>query len=266
MVVAVNKMDLINYDETIYRKIENEYRAIALKLKLEQVAFIPVSALQGDNVSFQSDKMRWYTGKTLQQYLADWQPSAPGEGTLRLSVQYVPGNDQLYAGKVLSGTVKRNDAVTIFPGMHITTVEKIFFGFDEVENAGAGQNISFSLAGGHRPGRGAVIAGVENLPVCYRSFSAGICWLDTTPLVTGKEYLLRMHAAEVPCTITNVLHKTDPGTFENIIDERPVAVNEFAHVRIETREAIVSDTLVPALCRGILIDPVTNYTSGAFIL
>jgi len=270
VVVAVNKMDLVGYDEQVFTTLKNEYLAIAEKLQLPEVTFIPVSALLGDNISFRSAKMGWYSGQTLMQYLESCTPVATDAIVTRFSIQYViDGEERGYAGKVLSGVIKTGDEVGVYPAGEKTIVKKILHGYDEVTEAKAGENIVLFLDSGMAGKRGDLIACATEGPSCSTQFDATICWLNAdAALQVGKPYFLRINGLKTSCVINDILYKTDIHSFEEYTDNRPVDVNQFAKVKIETKDIIPYDpfSVLKENGRGIIIDVETNYTSAAFII
>lgn len=269
VVVAVNKMDAVNYDEQIFNSIQQEFSSIAEKLSIQNLTFIPISALQGDNVSFPSASMKWYDGTTLENYLENCSPSILNTDTVRFAVQCIISGENIgYAGQVISGSIKVNDTICIHPGNHLGTITRIVNGYNEVASAEAGQNICIYLHSDYKPQRGDLISNLENFPVVTNQIDATICWFDETPLQIEKDYILRLYTTETLCRITKVDYKVDVNSFEKNVVTEPVKVNEFARVSIKTKDAIAYDTFasIPECGRGVLIDPVTNNTAGAYII
>jgi len=270
IVIAINKMDLVNYDEAIFTAIRNDYRAMAEKLGLQGISFIPMSALLGDNVSFLSEKMPWYRGNTLMQYLENCEPVSTHFDAARFSVQYIIDEAQKgLAGKMLSGVLTTGDEVMVLPERKISSVKRIVRGYDEATEAAGGENVVVYLSDGVGARRGDLIAHAKETPVLVNRVEATICWLDAEhDLQPGRRYFLRINAQETTGTITDVQYKTDINTFEQYNDGSPVAVNEFARVIIETTDQLSCDSFskLPENGRGIIIDAETNYTAGAFVI
>jgi sulfate adenylyltransferase subunit 1 len=274
IVVAINKMDLEAYDEDVFNKIKNEFAAIAGKLGLQQLSFIPVSALCGDNISLRSGNMEWYKGGTLLQYLEDSHPATNQAAIARYSVQYVvnapyAGYGKGYAGKMLSGTLAAGDGIGIYPAGTRSVVSKILQGYDEVQAALAGRDVVVYLENDAAAGRGDVFAHPQHAPECGNSINATLCWLDSVQsLDLDKTYFLRINGQEAECKIIAVINKIDVHTYDTYSDSIPLGVNQFAHVTIETKKKIVFDRsgAIPATGRGALIDMDTNYTCAAFVV
>jgi len=270
IVVAINKMDLVNYNEQVFNSLRKEYLLIAEKLHIPEITFIPMSALCGDNVSFPSLKMDWYKGKTLMQYLDSYTPLNTYSGVARFSIQYIiDAVEKGYTGKMLSGKLKAGEGIVIYPKAEKTEIRKIMHGYEEVTEAGAGQNVCIFLENDIDAKRGNIIAAADNGPTCSSEFEATVCWLNAdAALQPGAKYYLRINGLETSCTITEVLYKIDVTTFEERKTDAPVEVNEFAKVKISTSDTIAYDlyAIVPENGRGIIIDAGTNYTSAAFII
>lgn len=271
VVVAINKMDLAGYSEDAFNLLKNEYQLIADKLQLSDVTFIPVSALCGDNVSVLSKEMEWYSGRTLMLYLEGCMPVNKYPDTMRFSVQYTVADamEKGYAGKMLSGKLKKGDEVVVYPTNERTTVRKIINGYEEVTEAVGGQNICVFLESDTAAMRGSMIAAVDNELICSNEFEATVCWLNANvALQLGVMYYLRINAQETTCMVTDVLYKTDVHSFEKNDTDKIVSVNQFAKVRIKTTDVIAYDLYdtLPENGRGILIDAVSNYTSAAFVI
>lgn len=271
VVVAINKMDAVDYDEQIFITIKNEYLVIANKLSIQNVTFIPISALHGDNVSFPSVNMPWYMGITLMQYLENCEPILTSNDVTRFSVQFAIGTAEIaYAGKMLSGKLNVGDQIQIFPGEQTSIVGKITKGYATVIEAVATQNICVHLQGDIVVNRGNIIVPTTgSAPMCSIQFEANICWLNSgQTLQINKDYFLRIACQETIGRVTEVIYKTDINSFEKYNDNSPLEVNEFARVKIETNEIIAYDffSVLPETGRGIIIDTETNYTSAALVI
>lgn len=253
VVIAINKMDVVSYNEDVFVKIKNDFTTAVQHLNLQDFCFIPISALVGDNISTPSQKMYWYKGKTILQYLESYTlPHQELNDKAVLSVQYI--QDAAVYGKILSGQIKLCDKMVTNPNREEIIVEKIFYGYKEVVEAKAGENICLYLNENTKVKRGDILTHLSYTPINKTDFETDICWLDAEhPLQSGKEYILRIHTAETHC---------------RIISTNIVSVNEFAKIKIETEQPITYDhfSTLPTIGRGIIVDPVTNYTSGTFII
>ncbi|HXS35390.1 MAG TPA: GTP-binding protein [Flavipsychrobacter sp.] len=268
VVVAINKMDLVNYDENVFNTLKDELLQITKDLGIPDIVFIPISALNGDNVTSLSSKMNWYKGATLLEYLENCNNSIDNISShLRLPVQHKGTNG--YYGNLVSGTLKKGDTVVINPRGREATVEKIIHGYEETNEAISGQNIYLLLGSDANVERGDVLSHKDNLPADNTEFEAEICWLDSNhPLQINKEYIIRINTATSLCSITEVIYKIDIDTFEKHLDQRSIAANEFARVKIKTENNLAYDaySALHNTGRGIIIDIDTNNTLAAFVI
>jgi sulfate adenylyltransferase subunit 1 len=274
--IAVNKMDLIGYDEQVFIKVTEEYSQIAQELRLSNITYIPISALEGDNVTTLSNNMEWYKGEDLMTLLESVTLSMPTHSNkLRLSIQYILGqhdgnnSQNRYAGKLLSGLLKVGDMVVVHPAGEKATIQKIVKGYEDIEVTDAGDNIVIYLDSDTLYNRGDIVSFEKDIPIYSNEIEVLLCWLDdTTQLEINKEYIIRINGQHTRCTITDILYVKDINSFENQYNSVQVIVNEFAKVKLRTEEVMVYDTfpLLPENGRGIIINPATNQTSGAFII
>jgi len=272
IVVTINKMDAIDYDKHKYDEIKNQFMSIANELKLNNITFIPISALQGDNVSFSSNNMNWYDGKTLLEYLTDCTPLNKEKNIARFIIQYKIKSKEApevcYAGRLLSGKLNVGQSVIAYPSKNIHTISRIINGYAESHEAAGIQNLILYFGNTSDLQRGDCISPIDQLPQSSNRLELNICWLDETfPLLTGKKYFLLINTKETIGTVTSIIHKIDNNTFEKRY-ENSVSVNQFARIVVELDAPIVHDeySTLPETARGIMIDPETNYSSGAFTI
>ena len=268
MVLAVNKMDLVEWEEDVFRAIAREYGALAGEIGVREVTAIPVSALKGDNVVRRSEGMPWHRGPTLLDHLETVETRRPEtEEPFRMPVQYVnrPNPDfRGYCGRVVGGAVSAGDRVRVMPSGVEAAVESIVVWPGTVERADRGDSITLVLANDVDVARGDVIAAAAQPPEVADQFRARLLWMDAAPLATGRRYLLKLHSREVGAAVTRIRHRidvTDGGEraaatlgpndlgVVNLATDRPVPFAPFA----ESRE----------LGGFILIDRATNATLGA---
>jgi sulfate adenylyltransferase subunit 1 len=215
-VLAVNKLDLVGYDEAVFDKIVADYQAIAEQLKLASVVAIPLSALHGDNIVRRSKNISWYTGPSLLEHLesvpvaADANPNEP-----RFQVQYVirPQTEALpdyrgYAGRIQSGTYRAGDKVRIWPSGLETVLDAIEVNQQEVATAVAPQGVILRLRDDIDISRGDTIVPLAAHPAVVRELEATLCWMDERPLRAGRKLLVQHHAAVVKAAVTTILQKT----------------------------------------------------------
>lgn len=212
--------------------------------------------------------MDWYKGNTLMQFLESCGPIMPRNDIMRFSIQYVIDNG--YAGKLMSGKISTGDIVTVWPKKEQGTIRQIIRGYNQCSDASAGENICVYLKEDEIVAtRGHLISHSNDAPQFGSLFDAIICWLDTEKnLELGAEYILRINAMETICIITDIVYKTDVNSFERNVRDKIVKENEFAKVKITTQGVVAYDifSVLTENGRGIIIDMMTNYTSGAFII
>ncbi len=268
LVVAINKMDLAGYDEAVYSLLKTEYNQIAEQLKLDNITYIPMSALEGDNVTSPSVNMTWYKGDNLLQYLEECKTSELGEnGNLRIIVQYV-ANGFIY-GRVVSGMLQTGSHVNINGSGINAAVKTIFHNYIEVNEATAGHDICLVLETDQPVNRGDILTNVNDNLQYTNEFEADLCWLDeASELELNKDYKIRIASAEVTGQINEIISKTVVDSSINYDSNEPISVNEFARVSIRTNNKVAFDNFnqIKETGRGILIDRDTNNTSGALIL
>jgi bifunctional enzyme CysN/CysC len=271
IVLAVNKMDLVDYDEDVFRRICADFRSWVARLEVEDVACIPISALAGDNVVERSERLGWYGGPTLLEYL-ERAPVAAGlaDGPLRLPVQYVlrDGGARSSAGQLASGSVAVGDEVVVLPGGLTTRVAGIEGPDGPLDAAPAPLSIAVRLEDEIDAGRGALICRPGEAPLAAREVAATVCWLGESPGRLGGRYLIkhttRTERARLE-TIHHTLHVED-------LEERPggdsLGRNEIGRVSLRVSSELLYDPYATNRQTGafILIDEHTNETVGAGML
>ncbi len=273
IVVAINKMDMVGYDEAVYNKIKVDYNQITQKLNLTNCSFIPISALNGDNVCAPSYHMPWYNGTNILTLLENHPLSNNHTPTFRFQVQNVLNKKYKeyrkgYAGKVISGSIQTNEKIRVNNDCG-ATIGEILVGYNQTNIAMEGQNIKLYLKEDLDLNRGDIFHKSSSLSPLSNVFQASVCWLDNTyNMNIGDEYILRIGALETTCTIKNFLNKTDSQTLENYYDYSPVSVNQIASIVLHTNQLMLVDKFeeIPENGRGILINKITNYTSGAVVI
>ncbi len=249
VVVAVNKMDLVDFSEEVFTTIVSDYRKMEQEMgfSLENVTFIPISAKDGDNVVNRSERMPWYSGPSLLEYLETIPiPAGSDAGTL-LPVQYVirPISAQFpdfrsYAGQLCSGTLKPGDRVTVLPSGLSTRVTALWLGDKQIPEAVAPLSIAVTLQDDIDISRGDVLAASDKMqPGIGQEFTVDVCWLRDTPLETGRRYLVRHAAQEVTGIVKAIEYKIDINTQERIGNVESLRMNDIARVRIKTAEPLV---------------------------
>lgn len=274
IVIAVNKMDMVGYSETVFQAIVEKYKALAQKLNLTNVTYIPVSALKGDHIVQSSERMAWYEGKSLLHFLEEVETDHQTETVqARMPVQWVirPQTDELhdyrgYAGRVLSGTFKVNDRITVLPSGTNSTISKIEFFENELDEAQAGQSVTIHLKDNIDISRGDTLVNTSALPAESKLIEADLCWMDTRALDPSITYLLQHNSKITRCKIDEVVYKVDINTLEKHgADE--FKLNDIGRVILKTAEALAFDLYSENRANGsaILIDSRTNLTVGALM-
>lgn len=275
LVVAVNKMDLVGYQESVFNQIVSDYKALADKLEASTVSFIPISALAGDNVVEASAEMSWYQGPTLLEYLET--VDIPGEDLsedARFQVQYVirPMTDALhdyrgYAGSLRSGTLSRGERVLVLPTGIETEISAIEVNQQQVDTAHAPQPVVLHLADDIDISRGDTIVPADNPPVVSQDLEAVVCWMSERPLKVGDKYLVRHNSATVKAVVKAIEHRWDVHTYEQHPTET-LQLNDIALIRLRAARPLAFDAYRKNRKNGgiILINENSFDTAGAGLL
>ncbi len=274
IVVAINKMDMMDYSETVFTSIKEKYKALAKNLGLKEVTYIPVSALKGDNIVQPSANMDWYEGESLLHFLEQVDTDLQDKTTkARMPVQWVirPQTDELhdyrgYAGRVLSGIFKVNDTITVLPAGTSSTISKIEFFDNELEQAFAGQSVTIHLKDNIDISRGDTLINSSALPIESKLIESDLCWMDTRALDTSIMYLIQHNSKITKCKINEILHKVDINTLEKLNADE-FKLNDIGRVIVKTADALAFDLYGDNRANGsaILIDSRTNLTVGALM-
>ena len=268
LIVAVNKMDAVAFAEPAFDAIRADYHAFAAQLALDDLHFIPLSALAGDNVVAQSAHMPWYQGATLLHLLENMHV---GRGKnvehFRLPVQLVNRPDARfrgYAGSVVGGAVRPGDRVTVLPSGKTTTVERIVTASGDLNEAFAPQAVTVTLADDLDVSRGDVLAASGALPHIADRLDAMLVWMSEEPLAVGREYLVKQGTRQVVGRVAAIRHRVDVNTLAHEPADG-LALNEIARVEVSLTEPIVFDPYAVNRALGgfILIDRHSNGTVGA---
>jgi sulfate adenylyltransferase subunit 1 len=275
VVVAINKMDLVEFSRDVFNNIVIDYAAIAQQLGINNVTYIPISAMLGDNIVDKSERMPWYEGPALLNYLESVPVASDLNFTLpRFQVQYVirPQTDDLhdyrgYAGKILSGIYKKGDTVKVLPAGIETTIEAIEIAGKEVESATVPESVTLRLTEDVDISRGDAIVPSDALPQVNNEATVLLCWLDDQPLQPGKKYLLQHNSRLVRCTVKELAYKLDVNTLQQLPAEGQITLNEIARATIKTAAPLAFDYYADNRANGaaILIDETSNNTVAAVI-
>jgi len=268
LVVAVNKMDLVGYDQTVFDAIVAEYSAFAAQVGVRNLHFIPISALQGDNVVRASQCMPWYSGPSLIRYLETVDAGAQRSGDdFRFPVQLAvrPHQDfRGFAGQVASGKVVVGDDITVLPSGQQSRVLAIVAGGEEVDDATAGDSVILALEDEIDVSRGDMIVHSYNLPHRGEDLECTLCWLSSEPLDPERAYLLQHTTRQVRVQVRQLRHRIDVDTLEQV-PAASLQLNEIGAALLHTTQPIFFDAYAANRATGsfILIDAYSHNTVAA---
>lgn len=268
VIVAVNKMDLMEYSEAVYANIKAQYIEFSEQLNIDDIQFIPLSALEGDNVVNLSAQTPWYTGPTLMSLLENIEVKRTVNRTdFRFPVQYVnrPNLDfRGFAGTVVSGEISKGDDVTTLPSGKTSKVKSIVTFEGELDHAGPQSAITLTLEDEIDISRGDMIVKSDNLPLHGAQFSSHLVWMDEAPLIPNKQYNFKFAAQTVAGGVSNIDYLIDVNTLEQK-DAVHMQLNEIAKVGIKLTQSVACDAYTRNRQTGafIVIDRLTNATVGA---
>ena len=275
VVVAINKLDLVGYSEEIFNNIKEDYSKMAEQLSLNNVVYIPISALNGDNIVDKSENLNWYEGKTLLDYLE----TVELENTINLDkarfpVQYVirPQTEELhdyrgYAGKITSGIYKVGDSVTILPSGTESKISAIEVNQKQVEEAFAPQSVVLHLENDVDISRGDLIVKSDDLPKIEQELEVLVCWMGDKPLKSGSKYLIQNNTTQVKGIVKDIEYKLDVNTLEKQEVEQ-VSLNEIVKLKLKTAKPLAYDSYKDLASNGgiIFIDETSFVTVGAGLI
>jgi len=268
VVIAVNKMDLMDFREDIFESIRRDFSAFSEQLPVRDLYFIPISALLGDNVVERSANMPWFEGPSLLNYLETVHIGADNNlSDMRFAVQYVirPTLDfRGYAGQVTSGVIRKGDPVMVLPSGRTSRVSSIVTYDGELPRAFAPMSVTVCLEHEIDISRGDMLVPPRNPPHVSRRFEASVVWMNQTPLQPNQPYLIKQTTHVSNATVAAIRHKVDINTLEKL-DASELRMNEIGTVLVETHRPLYFDSYQQNRATGafILIDPITNETSGA---
>ena len=269
-VFAVNKMDLVGYDENRFKEIEQQIHELSEELSLASVKIIPVSATESDNVTKKSENIKWYDGEALLTYLEniDVTEKKTEEG-FYMPVQRVCRPDHTFRGfqgQIESGSVSVGDEIITLPSNEHAHVKSILVGDKEADTADAGRPVTIQLDKEVDVSRGCVLEKDTKLPLS-KSFTATILWMDDSELTIGKDYFVKIGTKQIPGVLKNIQYKIDVNTGE-FIPVSSLKKNEIAVCDLSQQEEIVIDEFTKHKTLGelILIDRVTNMTSACGVI
>jgi len=279
LVVAINKMDLVDWSEDRFLEIKDQFEEFLPRLDIKDVKFIPVSALEGDNIVTLSAHTPWYPGPTLLGHLetvhiaSDWNLS-----NFRFPVQWVnrpnnPTDQTLHdfrglSGQIAGGIVRVGQKVMILPSGFSSTIKQIWTLDGLQEEAFSPQSVTLVLEHDLDISRGDVIVDAEDLPGASSDLHAKICWMNPRPLTPGKQYLLKHTNQTVKAAVTSIEHRINISTLEKEDGITELAMNDLGEIRLKTAKPLIYDGYAMNRLTGsfILIEPGTNATVAAGML
>ena len=274
IVVAINKMDLVDFSQEVYDKIVEDYRKMSETLHIKNVVFIPISAKDGDNVVNKSERTPWYKGKALLDYL---ETVPVGHKTVsdffRFPVQYVirPISEKFpdyrgYAGRVSGGIIRPGDRVRVLPSGLESAVKSIDFAGENLDEAYAPESVTIRLNDEIDISRGdTLVKADEKQPQVEQDVTLDVCWLNQTPAQIRKKYIIRQATFETQGMIRSINFRRNINTLEKEQNVSELAMNDIAEITIHTAQPLVFDAYDENKVTGslIIIDPDTNETVGA---
>ena len=275
VVVAVNKIDLVGYDRSVYEKVTGDVRAVATELGIDDLHTIPTAALGGDNVVHVSDKMPWYQGPSLLQLLDSFVPSRDKVEGFRFPVQLVlrPQSGALdaryveyrgYAGQLSAGRVEVGDEVVVLPAGLRSRVTGIDLAGDELDHAVAGQSVALRLADEIDAPRGSLISSAADAPTPVTSLDAMVCWVAEQPLRTGARVLLKHGTTTVKAIVGEIKGKLDLATMSPI-PTGTLELNDIGRVGVRLAGPVMAESYLDTRHGGsfVLVDPQSGWTLAA---
>lgn len=270
MVLAVNKMDLVDYDQSTFEHIVADYRAFAKEIGIEEFTPIPISGFKGDNITkAPSDNTKWYTGPSLIEHLETVEVAGTIAQTrpFRMPVQWVnrPNLDfRGFSGLITSGSVKPGDTIRVVPSGKTSTVKSIVTMDGDLDEAVAGQSITITLTDEVDVSRGSVLAAAEDPPESADQFEANLVWMSDEELIPGRAYWLKLGAQTVSATVAQPKYEIDINSLDHLA-AKTLGLNGIGVAEITTDKAITFEPYKTSRALGgfILIDKITNATAGA---
>jgi sulfate adenylyltransferase subunit 1 len=277
VIFSINKMDMVDWSETVYYNIKSELEILVKKLDINDVYYVPISAKYGDNVVERSGNMNWYNGKTFLTLIETIEiRKTKNPGNQRFPVQTIirPNTSEHhdyrgYAGRVAGGVFKPGDKVTALPSMLSSRIKSIDVMGKTLTKTIAGDSVAISLEDQIDISRGDMLVSPDDIPVISQDINLIICWFNEKPLQAGGKYLLRMNTNEAGCVIKTVNYRMNINTLEKDFEDIEIKMNDIANIRIRTSKPVFFDAYKKNNITGslILIDEGTNETvaSGMII-
>src|SRR6195952_5137379 len=273
LVLAVNKMDLVDYDQDVYNRIQKEFTSFATKLNIPDLEVIPISALNGDNVVNRSENMPWYNGSSLMHHLENIHVASDRDLVdTRLPVQYVvrPKSDQFhdyrgYAGMVAGGVLKPGDEVVVLPSGMTSRIAGIDLFDKEITEAFPPMSVTVRLEDDVDVSRGDMIARVKNAPTPSQDIDAMICWMTNEPLRPRQKLAIKHTTRSGRALIKDIQYRLDVNSLHRDQETKELGLNEIGRIQLRTTQPLLCDPYSKNRTTGsfILIDEATGVTVGA---
>ena len=273
IVVCINKMDLVDWDEKVFNKTVQDYKAFASKLDIQDVHFLPISALKGDNVVNRSENMSWYQGPTLMYLLETIHIGSDlNHIDARFPVQYVvrPMKNEYhdfrgYAGRIAGGVFRVGDTVKALPSGFTSKIKSIVTIDGDLQEAFAPQSVTITLEDEIDISRGDMIVRENNVPQVEQEFDVMLCWMNEKKLIPRGKYILRHTSKECKCIVKETKYKLNINTLQRITDDVEIGLNDIGRVSIRTTVPLFFDSYRKNRITGsiILVDEATNETVAA---
>ena len=273
IIFCINKMDMVNWSETVFTGIKNELALLVDKLKISDTHFIPISAKYGDNVVDRSLKMNWYMGKTFLNLIETIEiRKNKNADNKRFPVQTIirPHTSEYhdyrgYAGRVAGGVFRPGDEVTVLPSLRKSKIKSIDVLGKTLSETIGGESVTISLEDQIDISRGDMLVSPEDLPLISQDINLMICWFNERPMKIGGRYLIRMNSNEAGCIVKSVTYRMNINTLEHDFENIEVNMNDIAHITIKTSKPVFFDTYLKNNITGsmIFIDEGTNETVAA---
>ncbi len=276
IIIAINKMDLVDYSQDVYNNIVIDYVEVAKSLGLKDVMYIPISALNGDNIVDRSENFSWYDGESLLHLLENIPLESDTNLTdARFPVQYVirPQAADLhdyrgYAGKIISGIYRKGDKIVVQPSGLESTIKSIEIGGKEIEEAFAPQSVVLHLEDDLDVSRGDIIVQKNNQPATEQEIKVLLCWMGNKPLIPGNKYFLQINSRVVRSIVKDIEYKLDVNTLEKNYSPQKAELNDIIKATIKTSSPVAFDSYKKLRVNGgaILIDETSCVTVGACMI
>lgn len=273
IIVCINKMDLVNYDEAVYDRIVEEYKAFSSKLEVSDIQFVPISALAGDNVVNRSEKTSWYQGATLMHMLETVHiESDYNHIDSRFPVQYVvrPHSKEFhdyrgYAGRIAGGIFRPGDDVLVLPSGFNSKIKSIDFGKEKVSEAFAPMSVTVTLEDEIDISRGDIICKPNNQPQGEQDIDLMLCWMNQRPVNLNTKFYVKHTSREVRGVLKEIQYKLDINSLSRVENVEQLQMNDIARVKLRTAQPLFFDSYRKNRITGslILIDEGTNETVAA---